>query len=122
MIGHCLTKPRRFVGRGLAIERFQYQAELISSDACNHIGRPEHRCQDARNVNEDRITGEMAVPIIDLLQPVNIHEEEAGGRPITAGVLNRAIELTYKAAPIGQRCEGIGIHQPLKLLHPPPHV
>ena len=78
---------RRRFGRGVPLAQVPEQHhEFVAADAGNDVGRAYLAQQCRRNRLEDRVTGGVAVPIVDRFEVVEIEIDERRARAVAFDV------------------------------------
>src|SRR5262249_17100218 len=107
-----ITRLRR---RLRPFEAPDQNAKFVAADAADDIGRPYMADQLPRNRFEQRITGAVAIPVVDYLESVEVDEHQDGLRAVALDMSERPLELTLEAAPVEDVEQRIDVGARLKL-------
>src|SRR4051812_40054614 len=111
-------RPREVMGRtelfqqfpgALLVGRRQAQHELITAVAAEQVGLAETTCPAGREFAQEIVAGAVPVPVVDLLEAVEIDDGEAEGFAGPLGPRQVPGGLRLPRAPVGQPGERIGV-------------
>src|SRR3954453_3870605 len=104
-------RPREVMGRtelfqqflgALLVGRRQAQHELVTAVAAEQVGLAETTCPAGREFAKEIVTGAVPVPVVDLLEAVEIDDGEAEGFAGPLGPRQVPGGLRLPGAPVGQ--------------------
>jgi hypothetical protein len=61
---------------GVFLHAVEQDSELVASEACHHVGRPQAFFQPPRCRDKQLVSGNMAQRIVDILEAVKVKEEQ----------------------------------------------
>ena len=93
----------------------QDQAEFVAAQARDLDRIPERRRQAAADLHQQRVTGQMAVDVVDRLEAVEVDEPEGEALAGRRRGIDHGLEIREEAAPVGQTRERVDVRDPLVL-------
>lgn len=76
------------------------QGELVAPEPGHRVTGPDRRPQSATDDLEHQVTGGVAVPVVDHLEVVEVHEQQ--GRPLLVAVPQRLPDAAHQQCPVRQ--------------------
>jgi len=93
----------------------QDNAELVAAETADQIAGAGILKQDGSNTAQHRVARGMTVPVIDLLQVVDVKIEDARWETIAFRKGDRAAQLANESPAIGHRYQRVLVHKAFEL-------
>ncbi len=108
---HPLRDDHRLVRVGLDEE----DDELVPAVADHRVGIPDAGAQDRSHLHQHAAADKMPVGVVDPLEKVDVHEEDAEEVPVPFGALHLPIEDHVEVAAVVEFREVVDVDQALRL-------
>ena len=104
LLRHTLSeekRPRR------SIHRLGHDHELVTAESTDEIAGPDRRAQALADDAEHLVAGRVTVPVVDILEAIQIEEHDRQHRARTTGPFESPAELYQRRLPIGDARQGV---------------
>ena len=96
--GDAAGEPLRGLDRAVLVEMVEDQAELAAAGPGEHVGRPDQAAEQAGDMDEGGVAGEMAVALVDRGKAGQLDADHGGGGAVPLGQADDPLELGAEAA------------------------
>src|SRR5205823_5631239 len=88
------------LGAALLVRSREEEDELLAAPAAGEVGLAQRAAQDARKLAQDVVACVVAVPVVDLLEVVQVGDDEREGSDHAVGARDLVRERVLAAAPV----------------------
>ena len=91
------------------LHALEHDEEFVAAEARHEVARPHVAAQALCDLHQERIARGMAVPVVDLLEAVEIHEHAGDLVALAPRALDRLLERRRKAHAVGEPGQRIAV-------------